>query len=489
MIDTEYCILDALFYPWMKDINSPWWYRPEMVYDEWATPYPMATLEVQRPRMRYRENAKAQDSRNDSDYTYYAYKFIGVKPTSYAAFEVNSAGRSNLLRQLTLVADMCLVDLTGDVAGSSSSSTNLGNRTKFIFSDSPTSSPEEEDEEDPDDVDDMEDELDDYEDELDDVNDDIDDNDDDIDQEDEGDMPGEDEEEWMDEDDEDYDPDEYMDDYGDEEMDDDEYDMDEDEEDPEDEEEEEPKSLLDKIKDWVKSLFSSGDSNKDDGEDSHDEDMDDYSDSDQDTSDDDSDADDPNGDLSGYSSDNSHKEDNLPWGFRSRGVLGPAKRTDVNRDERESAFFDEVLSDMMDVGNDVATESSDNMGWMADGTNVGMGLNPSLAGAAVGVGAEIQYPSKETEPSKTGELQIVASVKHVTGGPASELLATVLNEIYDIKGHSVGIDGKAHSLGSSGAVGGGDVKQMVDAIFNSNTEVQYNKTGTFNALGKALKGA
>lgn len=46
MIDTEYCILDALFYPWMKDINSPWWYRPEMVYDEWATPYPMATLEV-----------------------------------------------------------------------------------------------------------------------------------------------------------------------------------------------------------------------------------------------------------------------------------------------------------------------------------------------------------------------------------------------------------------------------------------------------------
>jgi len=53
MLDTEYSILDAIFYPWMKDINSPWWYREDKVYTEWATPYPMATLEVQRPRMRY----------------------------------------------------------------------------------------------------------------------------------------------------------------------------------------------------------------------------------------------------------------------------------------------------------------------------------------------------------------------------------------------------------------------------------------------------
>ena len=29
MLDTEFSILDALFYPWMKDINSPWWYRPD----------------------------------------------------------------------------------------------------------------------------------------------------------------------------------------------------------------------------------------------------------------------------------------------------------------------------------------------------------------------------------------------------------------------------------------------------------------------------
>ena len=45
---------------------------------------------------------------------------------------------SNLLRTLTLSCDMCLVDLTGDVAGSGSGSTNLGNRTDFIFSQSPS---------------------------------------------------------------------------------------------------------------------------------------------------------------------------------------------------------------------------------------------------------------------------------------------------------------------------------------------------------------
>lgn len=46
---------------------------------------------------------------------------------------------NNLLRNLTLSCDMCLVDLTGDVAGSGSGSTNLGNRTGFIFSQSPSS--------------------------------------------------------------------------------------------------------------------------------------------------------------------------------------------------------------------------------------------------------------------------------------------------------------------------------------------------------------
>ena len=60
------------------------------------------------------ESPEAQESRNDVEYTYYSYKFIGVKPTSYAPFEVNGSGKSNLLRSLTLVCDMCLVDLVGD---------------------------------------------------------------------------------------------------------------------------------------------------------------------------------------------------------------------------------------------------------------------------------------------------------------------------------------------------------------------------------------
>ena len=84
----------------MKDINSPWWYASDKAFTEWATPYPIATLEVQRPRMRFRENAKSGDTRNVDDYTYYSYKFIGVKPTSYASFQPNASGPTTLNRNL-----------------------------------------------------------------------------------------------------------------------------------------------------------------------------------------------------------------------------------------------------------------------------------------------------------------------------------------------------------------------------------------------------
>jgi hypothetical protein len=88
----------------------------------------MATLEIQRPRMRYRtySNSSEEESRNVSDYIYYSYKFIGVKPTSYDAFEVNAAGKNNLNRSLTLICDMCIVDLEKDVNGTSNRNTNLG---------------------------------------------------------------------------------------------------------------------------------------------------------------------------------------------------------------------------------------------------------------------------------------------------------------------------------------------------------------------------
>ena len=106
----------------------------------------MATLEIQRPRMRYRNNAdKASESRNDADYNYYSYKCIGVKPTSYSPFEANAAGTSNLLRSLTMVCDMCIVDLAGDVIGSDSGTQNLGNRKSFIFGEQPSASPDSED--------------------------------------------------------------------------------------------------------------------------------------------------------------------------------------------------------------------------------------------------------------------------------------------------------------------------------------------------------
>ena len=134
MLDTEYSILDAIFYPWMKDINSPWWYKSAKAYDEATTPYPMATLEIMRPRMRYVENAKAGESRADASYKYYSYKFLGVKPTSYSPFSVNASGPSTLLRNLTMVADMCFVDLTQDAIGIASGSTNPGNRTKLFGS-------------------------------------------------------------------------------------------------------------------------------------------------------------------------------------------------------------------------------------------------------------------------------------------------------------------------------------------------------------------
>lgn len=119
--------------------------------------------------MRYRKNAEEGETRINADYTYYSYKFIGVKPTSYAPFEVNGAGPSQLLRTLTLICDMCLVDLTGDVSGSSAKSTNLGNRTSLVFADLPSADSDdvEEDSGDEDDEEDYEDELEEYEDEYD----------------------------------------------------------------------------------------------------------------------------------------------------------------------------------------------------------------------------------------------------------------------------------------------------------------------------------
>ena len=334
MVDTEFSILDSLFYPWMKDINSPWWYRPDKVYSEWATPYPMATLEVQRPRMRYRSGATDKDSRKDAEYTYYSYKYIGVKPTSYNAFEVNGGGVSNLLRSLTLSCDMCLVDLTGDVAGSGVGSTNLGQRTGFIFSQSPGtgsgSQPDQEEENNEDKE--LQEEKEKQEQAKKELEDQFAALEEEIAEQEEGDMPGEDEDEWMDEEDEDYNEDEYEDLFGDGEVDDSE--MDCDEEDYADDMEEDPdfdnSEWGDDSEPWE------GDGSSEPG--------------------------DPNGDLADYTME---QEAGFESGYG------------------DSELTSGVQEGMMDVGSEQAEATSGEQGWTAD-QQEGGGLDESFMDKAIG---------------------------------------------------------------------------------------------------------
>lgn len=334
MVDTEFSILDSLFYPWMKDINSPWWYRPDKAYTEWATPYPMATLEVQRPRMRYREYPSAGDSRKDAEYTYYSYKYIGVKPTSYNAFQINGSGVSSLLRSVSLTADMCIVDLTGDVAGSGKGSTNLGNRTGFIFGDSPNSGSGEQPDQEQDEQEepDYEQEQQELEEELEQEQDDFDDLFDEIEQQEEGDMPGEDEEEWMEEDDEDYDEDEYEDLFGDDEEQDMEDDFDEEDlwDDMEQDEDFDNSDWGDDSESW-----------EDDGG---------------------SEPGDPNGDLSDYTMEQEAGLDE-PYG--------------------EPDFTGDVQDGMMDVGSEQAEATAGEQGWQADDAESD-GYEPSALEKAIG---------------------------------------------------------------------------------------------------------
>ena len=356
LLDTEFSILDAIFYPWMKDINSPWWYRPDAAYTEWATPYPMATLEVQRPRMRYLEYPGKVDSRNDVQYTYYSYKFVGVKPTSYDAFEVNGAGRSNLNRSLTLVADMCIVDLTGDVAGSAKGSANIGNRASFVFEQDKEQNSEDEDEDYPTDED-YQDEYEDCEEDYEDCEEEEGENEDDMEQQEDGDMPGEDEEEWMDEDEEGYDEDEYADEFGEDEMDDGE--MDYDDEDMFDED-------MGEEGDW------------DDDEEDWEEDFDDYSD---DFDDEDLEGgedwgdEDPNGDLA----------DELA----EQEAMDARAQEEEWQAEEEKGFFDSVMDTMSDIGSGVMDAASGAAGWLADGADAAMGLAADVADTAVGAAVDV----------------------------------------------------------------------------------------------------
>ena len=390
VVDTEFSILDSLFYPWMKDINSPWWYRPDRAYTEWATPYPMATLEVQRPRMRYSEYPEAKESRNQGEYTYYSYKYIGVKPTNYASFEVQGGGVNNLLRSLSLTCDMCLVDLKGDVAGSSSDSTNLGNRTKFIFTQMPGLGSQGDDDDSPgfDEADKQaEEEEEDFYDEEERMRERMEELDEEIEQQDEGDMPGEDEDEWMDRDDPYYDEDEYADPYGDEEGQD--VDMPEDDYEDFDEggDETDYSDYDDQSEDWE------SDYSDEDGM------VDDYG--------------DPNGDLDDY-------------GIENDESLG---------DEYSDAdLTDEVNDDMMDVGDDIDDECYDPEGWLADDPADGyessfmddaMGMAKDAASAtAEFVGDALSTGAEMAGNLVSGVADVASKGLELTTGLASDLMGS-----------------------------------------------------------------
>ena len=381
MIDTEFCILDSLFYPWMKDINSPWWYRPDEVYTEWATPYPMATLEVQRPRMRYLEDPQIKESRTDAQYTYYSYKYIGVKPTNYSAFEINGGGVSNLLRSLTLSCDMCLVDLTGDVAGSSAGSTNLGVRSSFIFGESPNSgSGEQSDQEEnseatePDANEELQEQQTQLAQWLEELNELL----TEIQQQEEEDMPGEDEEEWMEKDDPEYNEDEYEDSYGEDE-----------EQDVQDDFDEED-------------LY--GDMDNDELED--DFDNSEWEDDSEAWEDDDSgETGDPNGDLSDYTMEEEAK-DNESYG--------------------ESDFTGEIQDDMMDVGSEQANDAASEQGWVADNAEV-EGTDESMFDKAIGGAVDLVKSGMElVTDTISGGLDVATSENKTGFGIAGSLASAAM---------------------------------------------------------------
>ena len=373
MVDTEFSILDSLFYPWMKDINSPWWYRPDKAYTEWATPYPMATLEVQRPRMRYKEYPSAMDSRKDSEYTSYSYKYIGVKPTSYSAFQPNGGGVSNLLRSISLTADMCIVDLTGDVAGSGKGTTNLGNRTGFIFGESPNSgsgSQPDQEEDTKQDEPNHEEELKEQKDRLDEFAEMFEDMLAEVYQQGEGDMPGEDEDEWGD-----YNEDEYADPYGDDEYQDSEMDMDEDDS-------------------WndieVDDGFNTGwgdESEPWEGDGS-------------------SETGDPNGDLSDYTME---QESQIESEYGEPGVTG------------------EVQDGMMDVGSEQAEATASEQGWQDDGSN-GSGVEESMLDKAIGGAVDLAKSGVELiADGATGLVDLATSATKSAVGFAGSLASAAMD--------------------------------------------------------------
>ena len=456
ILDTEYSILDAIFYPWMKDINSPWWYRPDKVYSEWATPYPMATMEVQRPRMRYQSQFGIDDemqSRTEQGYVYYSYKFLGVKPTNYSSFEVNASGRSNLLRTLTFICDMCLVDLTHDSAGTSDSSINLGNRKSFIFSQLPDFQNPDEDEENrkllEEDKKANEEASKKFQEAMKQEKE----NDQDVENQDDGSQPGTEEPENGNN------PDEYIDQYGDNytnpnEC--DQSDVDEDEN-PNGEDGQPP--------------FEPGD-------DQPEQDVKDES------------------NLSEESVANEAAAEKYLDEMAALDAEGAPSVGDEVAQEQEKGFLDSVMDTMGDIGSGIADAAGEAVGWVADGAESAMGLVSDVAGEAVGVAVDITGATIDVASDVAGSaLDVASGVAQSAVGVAGNLASTALSAASGVAGTTM--DAAGGVIGSvSTAVGSalGGVSSIGGSALNSasgvvNSVLGGSSGGLFGALGSALSGA
>ena len=451
ILDTEYSILDGIFYPWMKDINSPWWYRPDKVYSEWATPYPMATLEVQRPRMRYKSQFGkdgGMQSRIEQGYVYYSYKFLGVKPTQYSGFEVNGSGRSNLLRSLTMICDMCLVDLTHDSAGTSESSTNLGNRTQFIFSQLPDFQYDDQEEENKKLLDEdrkaNEEASKQFQEQMKKEQE----NQEDVEQQDDGEQPGEEEPETGEN------PDENIDQYGDNYTNPDECDQSDvdDDENPNGEGNDGPPPF-------------------EPGEESNEE--------------------------SNLDAEKLANEAAAEEYLDEMAKLDAEGAPSVNDDnpveqENEKGFFDSVMDTMGDIGSGIADAAGEAAGWVADGAESAMGLVSDVAGEAVGAAADIAGSAIDVASDVAGgALDVASGVAQSAAGVAGNLASTALSAASGVSGTAIdaagGLLGSASTAAGSalGAVGSaaGGLLGGLGSMFGSAA------TGATSLAGSALGGA
>ena len=111
LLDTQYSILDAIFYPWLKMIGNSWWYHENTARTENTTPYPICILEVSTPMRWYPSGTGEGEFFTLNPYVY---SYLGARPKSYDIPEINAESRNTLTRRLTMVCDLVLVDMDSD---------------------------------------------------------------------------------------------------------------------------------------------------------------------------------------------------------------------------------------------------------------------------------------------------------------------------------------------------------------------------------------